>query len=166
MANEFNAFEVLTMAERIETNAQSFYQLASEMVDNPDISELFSNLAAWEKEHETLFSDMRSGLSKDEKASTAIDPYDEIMLYLSEMADEHVFVKKDLDPASVIDERSTPEDVINLAIEFEKESILFFLVLKRLMSKRSGSEAIQKVIDEEVSHMAYLASKKRIFRSS
>lgn len=166
MASEFNAFEVLTMAERIEINAQNFYQLASEMVDDPDISELFSNLAVWEKEHESLFSDMKSGLSEEEKASTAIDPYNELMLYLSAMADEHVFVKKDLDPASVIDERSTPEDVINLAIEFEKESILFFLTLKRLMSKRSGSEQIQKVIDEEVDHMAYLASKRRILRSS
>ncbi len=166
MASEFNAFEVLTMAERIEINAQNFYQQASKMVDNPDISELFSNLAVWEKEHESLFSDMKSGLSEDEKASTAIDPYDELMLYLAEMADEHVFVKKDLDPASVIDDRSTPEDVINLAIEFEKESILFFLTLKRLISKRSGSEEIQKVIDEEVDHMAYLASKKRILRSS
>ena len=166
MANEFNAFEVLTMAARIEINAQNFYQQASKMVDNPDISELFANLAAWEKEHETLFSDMKSGLSEDEKASTAIDPYDEIMLYLTEMADEHVFVRKDLDPASVIDDRSTPEDIINLAIEFEKESILFFLTLKRLMSKRTGSEEIQKVIDEEVGHMAYLASKRRILRSS
>lgn len=165
MASEFNAFEVLTMAERIESNAQSFYHLASEMVDDPKISELFSNLAVWEKEHEDLFSDMKSGLSEDEKASTAIDPYNEIMLYLTEMADEHVFVRKDLDPASVIDDRSTPEEIIDLAIEFEKESILFFLTLKRLMSKRSGSEEIQKVIDEEVGHMAYLASKKRILRS-
>ncbi len=166
MANQFNAFEVLTMAERIEINAQNFYHHASEMAGDPDISEVFSNLAAWEKEHETLFSDMKSGLSEDEKASTAIDPYDEIMLYLAVMADEHVFVRKDLDPASVIDAGSTPEDVINLAIEFEKESILFFLTLKRLMSKRSGSEEIQKVIDEEVDHMAYLASKRRILRSS
>ncbi len=166
MASEFNAFEVLTMAERIERNGQSFYLQASKMVDNPDISELFSNLAIWEKEHETLFSDMKSGLSEDEKASTAIDPHDEIMLYLSVMADEHVFIRNDLDPASVIGDRSTPENVIDLALEFEKESILFFLALKRLMSKRSGSEEIQKVIDEEVSHMAYLASKKRELRSS
>ncbi|MCK4504365.1 MAG: ferritin family protein [Candidatus Aegiribacteria sp.] len=165
MANEFNAFEVLTMAERIESNAQNFYQRASEMTDNPDISELFSNLAVWEKEHESLFSDMKSGLSEEEKASTAIDPYDELMLYLTEMADEHVFVRKDLDPASVIDDTSTPEDIIDLALEFEKESILFFLALKRLMSKRSGSEKIQKIIDEEVSHMTYLASKKRILRN-
>lgn len=166
MASEFNAFEVLTMAERIETNAQNFYQLASKMVNDPDISELLSNLAVWEKEHEYLFSDMKSGLSEDEKASTAIDPYNELMLYLSVMADEHVFVRKDLDPASVIDDTSTPEEILNLAIEFEKESILFFLTLKRLMSKRSGSEEIQKVIDEEVDHMAYLASKKRLLRNS
>ena len=166
MANEFNAFEVLTMAERIETNAQNFYLQASKMVDNPDISELFSNLAAWEKEHEYLFINMKSGLSEDEKLSTAIDPYNELMLYLTEMADEHVFVRKDLDPAFVIADRSTPEEIIDLAIEFEKESILFFLILKRLMSKRSGSEEIQKVIDEEVGHMAYLASKKRILRNS
>lgn len=166
MASEFNAFEVLTMAERIERNGRSFYLQASKMVDNPDISELFSNLAVWEKEHETLFSDMKSGLSEDEKASTAIDPHDEIMLYLSVMADEHVFIRNDLDPASMIGDRSTPENVIDLALEFEKESILFFLALKRLMSKRSGSEEIQKVIDEEVSHMAYLASKKRELRSS
>ena len=166
MANEFNAFEVLTMAERIEINAQNFYHLASKMMDNPDISELFSNLASWEKEHESLFTEMKSGLSEGEMASTAIDPYNELMLYISVMADEHVFVRNDLDPASVIGDRSTPEDIIDLAIEFEKESILFFLALKRLMSKRSGSEEIQKVIDEEVNHMAYLASRRRILRSS
>jgi rubrerythrin len=161
MGTEFNADEVLAMAERIERNGQGFYLMASRVVSDRSVSALLSELGVWEKGHEALFAGMRKRLTPEQRTSTAIDPYDETFLYLAAMADDHVFARDDLDPATILKQGMSPEEVLNLAIKFEKESILFFLGLKRMVPARLGADEVEKVITEEIGHMAYIEKKKR-----
>lgn len=161
MGTEFNADEVLAMAERIERNGQGFYLMASRSVPDADVSALLAELGVWEKGHEALFAGMRRRLSTDQKTSTVSDPLDETFLYLSAMADDHVFVRDDLDPGVLVHRGMSSTEILDLAIRFEKESILFFLGLKRMVPARLGSDEVEKVIDEEIGHMAYLEKKKR-----
>lgn len=166
MGTEFNADEVLAMAERIERNGQGFYLQASKVVERADVSKLMMELSLWEKGHEALFAGLRKKLTDEERTRTAFDPYDEASLFLSAMADSHVFSRDDLDPVSMLREGISTEEVIDLALQFEKESILFFLGLQRMVPERLGAIEIQKVIDEEVSHMAFLEKKRREFTAS
>jgi len=166
MGTEFNADEVLAMAERIERNGQGFYLMASEIVRDAGVSALLAELGVWEKGHEALFAGMRKRLTKEQKAATAIDPYDEVFLYLAAMADDHVFARDDLDPAMILKQGMTPEEVLDLAVKFEKESILFFLGLKRMVPERLGADEVEKVIREEIGHMAYIEKKKRELRKT
>jgi len=161
MGTDFNAEEVLAMAERIERNGQGFYLQASRAVDRSDVSKLLADLGVWEKGHEVLFTDMRSKLSEEERRRTAIDPYNEAALYLAAVADSHVFARKDLDPASMLREGISAGEIIDLALQFEKDSILFFLGLQRMVPERLGADKVQKIIDEEVSHMAFLEKIRR-----
>ncbi len=161
MGTDFNADEVLAMAERIERNGQGFYLQASRVVDRADVSKLLADLGVWEKGHEALFIDMRSKLSEEERRQTAIDPYNEAALYLAAVADSHVFSREDLDPAGMLREGISTGEIIDLALQFEKDSILFFLGLQRMVPESLGMNKVQKIIDEEVSHMAFLEKMRR-----
>ena len=159
MGDQFNAEEVLKMAEQIEKNGQEFYRKASEIVDDFEVSRLLADLAEWEKGHETLFASMRSELSQDEKRQTAIDPYCEAALYLKAMADNHVF-KQQVESLPAPEGDKGTGKIIDLAIRFEKDSLLFFLGLERLVSPRLGKDRIYDIIDEEIGHIAYLEKQR------
>ncbi len=160
MGDQFNAEEVLKMAEQIEKNGQEFYRKASEVVDDFEVSRLLADLAEWEKGHEALFASMRNELSMDEKRQTAIDPYCEAALYLKAMADNHVFNQQTGESLSELEEGKSSGQIIDLAIKFEKDSLLFFLGLERLVSPRLGKDRIYDIIDEEIGHIAYLEKQR------
>ncbi len=160
MGDQFNAEEVLKMAEQIEKNGQEFYKTASNSVDDFEVSRLLSDLAEWEKGHEVLFASMRSELSRDEKSQTAIDPYCEAALYLKAMADDHVFKQQTVKALPKLGGVENTKKIIDIAIRFEKDSLLFFLGLGRLVSPRLGKERVYKIIDEEIGHIAYLEKQK------
>jgi rubrerythrin len=157
----FNADEVLAMAERIERNGQGFYLQAASMVQGTEIGKLLADLAVWEKGHEALFKVMREDLTGRETESTAFDPYDEMALYLTAMADSHIFAVDDINPAAILEGNESSEDILDIALEFEKNSILFFMGLQKMVSENLGKEKVWKVIDEETSHIAWLEKKRR-----
>jgi len=160
MGSQFSADEVLQMAEQIERNGQEFYRNASSIVDDFEMSRLLADLAEWEKGHESLFASMRKELTEDEKAKTAIDPYCESALYLKSMADDHLFTQQTVESIQTLLLDNKPLDIIDIAIRFEKDSLLFFLGLERLVSPRLGKERIFEVIDEEIGHIAYLEKQR------
>lgn len=160
MGEQFNAHEVLTMAVEIERNGQEFYSEASEAVDDHQVSTLLADLAKWEHGHEALFESMKSDLDPEEESPTAIDPYGESGMYLKVMADDHVFRQKGMKAAEMVSGRSTQE-IIDMAIRFEKDSLLFFLGLERLVTPRLGRDKVFKVIDEEIGHISYLERQRR-----
>ena len=160
MGDQFNAEEILRMAEQIEKNGQEFYRKASEAADDFEVSRLLADLAEWEKGHETLFASMRSELNQDEKRQTAIDPYCEAALYLKAMADNHVFKHQSVESLFNFEEDTSNGKIIDLAIQFEKDSLLFFLGLERLVSPMLGKERVHEIIDEEIGHISYLEKQR------
>jgi rubrerythrin len=165
MGDQFNAEEVLRMAEQIERNGQEFYRNASKAVDDFEVSKLLSNLAEWEKGHEALFASMRSDLSDEEQSKTAIDPFCESALYLKAMANDHVFKQETGGTLAGLDGTDDAEKIIDIAIRFEKDTLLFFFGLERLVSRRLGKEKIYKVIDEEIGHISYLEKQRTRLKS-
>ena len=157
----FNADEVLAMADRIEKNGEGFYLQAASQASSDDATKLLADLAVWEKGHEKLFQNMRENLSGRETELTAFDPDGEMALYLQAMADSHVFAVEGMNPAELLDGSESDEDIIDIALEFERSSILFFMGLQKMVSEALGKEKVWKVIDEETSHIAYLEKKRR-----
>ncbi len=159
MSITFNADEALAMACEIERNGAKFYARAAEIVDAEAVKKLLTDLVEWERGHEKLFASMRAELTDEEKRSTAHDPDGEAELYLQAMADAHVFKagpEADSDPAVGLSGKESAEEIINTAIGKEQESILFYAGLAKLIPARLGNERVQKIIDEEIGHVAYL----------
>jgi rubrerythrin len=155
MSFGFNADEILQMAERIERNGVRFYRAAAAATEDDAFKERFLELAEMEVAHEQTFATMRQELDSAEKERTAFDPQDETQAYLAAMADSEIF-DASKDPAQLVAQTSSPAEVLRVAIGLEKESILFYLGLKGLVSARLGQDRVEGIINEEQGHVALL----------
>ena len=149
MLYDFNANEILQMAEQIERNGADFYRKSSEKIEDPAARKLLLNLAEMEDEHEKTFAVLRSKLTADEKAQTIFDPEGETVRYLKALADSKVFFEKTIDTSNL-------EGILKEAITAEKDSILFYLGVKDLVPEALGRDRIDLVIKEEMSHINLL----------
>jgi rubrerythrin len=150
MSYDFNADDILQMAEQIERNGAIFYRTSAEKVDDASAKTLLLNLAAMEDEHEKTFAALRADLCAKEKESTVFDPNGEAALYLKSLADIRVFFEKQIDSNAM-------EDILKEAITAEKDSIVFYLGMKDLVPQTMGKNRIDAIIKEEMSHIRTLS---------
>ena len=155
MSISFNAIEVFEIAERIERNSVNFYLKAAEALSNENLSAILLSLAEFEKEHEKIYANMRKQISTKEWNITAFDPENEMALYLQRIADSRIF-DPEKDPAEQLQDKGTTEDILNFAIQSEKDKIIFYLGLKNYVPAISGKNKVDEIIDEEMNHIAEL----------
>ncbi|HHE74897.1 MAG TPA: rubrerythrin [Desulfobacteraceae bacterium] len=151
MNYDFNADEILQMAEQIEKNGAAFYRECAGRVADPTAVQLLEKLAAMEDDHEKTFANIRSQLSVQEKESTTFDPNGEAVLYLKALADTKVFFEKSIDTSNM-------EDILKSAITAEKDSIVFYLGMKDLVPEGLGALRVDAIIKEEMSHIRLLSN--------
>jgi len=158
MAFGFNADEILQMAERIERNGARFYRRAAEACGADDASKAaFLELAEMEDGHERTFAEMRAALGTGEAQTSTFDPEGQAAAYLAAMADANVF-GPDTDPVDLVCDKST-EELLKIAIDLEKESIVFYLGLRDLVSAPAGRDKVERILQEEMAHVALLRGK-------
>jgi rubrerythrin len=155
MAYNFSADEVFAIAEQIEVNGGKFYRQAAEVVDNGSTRKTLQDLAAMEDEHELFFAGLRAELEAAEGEPLTFDPEGEAATYLKAFADGHVF-EADKDSTWKFTGEEQPEDVLRIAIRFEKDAIVYFLGLKDLVAERLGKGKIDALIKEEQRHIVIL----------
>lgn len=156
MGMPFNADEVLEMAEQIERNGGKFYRRAAEKY--PAMRPLLLELAAMEDKHEKTFAQMRTDLSAQEVETPVFDPDDEAQMYLRVMAGGHVF-NLGADPAEKLADIETAEDLLEMAMGVERDSIAFYVGLKESVSQKAGKARVEGIIREEMEHIVVLNDK-------
>ena len=154
MVTPFNADEVFEMAEQIERNGGKFYRAAAEKF--PTVRELLLKLAEMEDDHERTFANMRKDLSAPDAAPTVFDPDDQAQMYLRAMADGHIFNPK-VDPVEQVAGKDTPEGILDMAIAVERDSVAFYVGLKRCVPQTAGKDKVEGIIAEEIGHVAILS---------
>ena len=82
------------------------------------------------------------------------DMYEEIFSGISKNADDDlkVFFEKEQPNKSF-------KSILSCALQAEKDSIVFYLGMKELVSAKSGQSKIEAIIKEEMSHIQLLAGK-------
>jgi len=155
MSITFNAFEIFEMAEQIERNGVKFYRKAAKNISDQNVCQMLLDLADMEVEHEKTFADMRKQLSDEARELRVFDPENELALYLQAMANGHVFnLNKDL--SEQLKGNETAEEILKLAIDAEKDSIVFYLGLKDFVPVKAGKDKVEAIIKEEMAHIAVL----------
>ncbi len=157
MPVKFSANEVFEMAVEIEINGAKFYRHSVKCISDAKLKKLFNELADKEDQHKMVFSLMREELNAKEKKLFVADIDNQLQDYLHAMADGYVFQKVD-DACSLVDKKSSIEDIFLMAIGFEKDSIVFYSGLKEMVPADSGRDKIEKIIKEEMSHITILNS--------
>ncbi|WP_448524065.1 rubrerythrin [Pseudothermotoga sp.] len=153
----FNIDEVFEMAEQIERNGAVFYNRAAEMFPEYTKKNIFLKLAEMEKEHEQRFHQMRLDLAKKERElSQFLDPQGEAAAYLRAMVSGKVFDPK-LDPTTRFSQVRSLSEVLRIAIDVEKDSIIFYLGLKEMIPQGLGKDKIDLIVREEMSHVTILS---------
>ncbi len=158
MAYDFNADEIFEMAEQIERNGVKFYKNAADSVDNDSHKELLNRLSQMEVHHEKIFAKMRRELSDLEKDSSTFDPGQETRDYLRALADTRVFFNKKMDLTSM-------EEILKSAVAAEKESIVFYLGMKKMVPPKFGADRLDDIIQEEMDHIVILSKELAALKS-
>jgi len=159
MAIPFNADEVFEIAEQIEQNGAAFYRRASTLVKDSGTRELLLELAAMEDQHLATFQSMRVTLSKHEW-KPVFDPDGQAEMYLRAIADGEIFNVKE-DPAAVLSGSETPQQMVRLAIEREKDSVIFYQELREVIPPKLGKDRLDRIIGEELRHIMILNEELR-----
>jgi rubrerythrin len=158
----FNAEEIYQIGVEVEKNGEAFYLQAAQACPDEDAKKLFSELAAWEKGHISLFEDLKSQLPSQLSDGETLDLDEQKQMYLKAAADSHIFIiNKDV--KSLVERAADPASILKLALGFEKDSVVLYTTMKSLVPKKLGLDTIDRLINEEVQHVAMLQQKLAAF---
>ncbi|MCJ7785749.1 MAG: ferritin family protein [Desulfobacterales bacterium] len=160
MSFDFNADEIFQIGVQIETNGQKFYEMVSRNSADPSVQKFFLDLSRVESKHIALFQKLRQRLPDSAKRGDLFDPNQEVHLYVKATADSHVFLKNK-DIPELASKCKTPLEALDLAIAFEKDSVVFYTTMKKMVPESLGKAEVDALIDEEISHIFILMQEKK-----
>lgn len=143
-----NVSEILGFAVFIEQNGYEFYVEAMKKFVEPKIMEMFQFLADEEFRHEKIFA----GLFEEGGKFTPPESYDgEYHAYMKEFCKSHSLANRDAIKPKV-ERISSIDEALEMALGFEKDSIVFFTGLKDLVAV-GLTGPIDRIIREEMGHI-------------
>ncbi|MGC8908055.1 MAG: ferritin family protein [Desulfomonilaceae bacterium] len=153
-----SAEDVFTMAIRIEENGSAFYSMAASRAANPTARDLFRDLAAMEEGHVRAFKTLRSELSNS-TSPLVWDPEGLAESYLQATADTHIFTVEAANER--LEKDMSAQQVLETAMQFEKDSVAFFVGMKEILPDPNGKAEIDKLIKAEMDHIRMLSAVMR-----
>jgi rubrerythrin len=154
-----NADDVLAMALRIKENGRTLYEHAAQMTEDPVLKQLFEELTVLEECHIRCVKALRGQLPDYFPEEAVWDPEGLAKSYLESAADSHVFTEE-IATERLKNVRTAPE-ALEMALQFEKDSMHFFLGMKDMIPDPAAKEEIETLISEEMGHIRLLSQAKR-----
>jgi rubrerythrin len=154
-----NADDVFSMAIRIKENGHVFYSLAAKMSEDPILKKLFEDLATLEWSHIQCFKSLQSEVPGYFPEENVWDPEGLAKSYLEAAADTHVFTEQIA--TELLKSVQTPVEALDMALQFEKDSVHFFLGMKDIIPDPNAKSELDKLICEEMDHVRMLSQAKK-----
>ena len=158
MSFTFDVDEIFEMAEGIERNGAKFYRQAAQNCSDKKTQRMLLDMAAMENEHLATFTQMREKFNEQENGTVVFDPDDISALYLQTMADAHGWEGR-ITPIKELTGDETVKDILEIALNAEKESVVFYFGLKGLVPSDTAKKKVEEIIIEEISHITTLLNK-------
>ena len=145
----FTLGEIIELAIRIEKNGENTYRKAQNEVPSSELASMLQGLADDEAEHEQWFAKLREDMDTE-----IADPKLEEMgkSILRSVLGDQAFSMSDAD-FSRIDNITS---LLRLSFEFEKDTIIFYEMLKEFIEDGKVLSGIDKIIEEENRHVKRL----------
>lgn len=145
----FSAKEIFDLAVKIEENGERFYRNALTKVSGTHLDALFAWLADEEVKHKEWFLRNRDKLPPGNGESSLQEAGSTL---LSGIVGDQTFSLKEADLSGF----HRDEDLIALAQEFEKDTILFFEMIRSVVSDPETLKHLDEIIEEEYRHIQLL----------
>ncbi len=152
--------EIVELAVQIEHNGYAFYNEATKHKGLDDKSlNLLTTLRDQELNHEKIFLGLRD--NEDIKGLVQSQDWELVASYLKTIVDSRIF---DTENAAIklATQAHTMKEILDYAIQFEKDTLLFFHTIKDNITIVKTQEAIAKIIHEEISHILKLTEFKAL----
>ena len=145
----FSLHEIYDLAVRIEKNGEAFYRKAMKQFPDEGLKSMLTHLAEDEVKHQEFFARKKETLGLN-----AEDPEIEAVAsgILQGILGDQTFSLKEANPADLKSERA----LLNLAVEFENDTILFYEMLTPLVSQTQTLKGLEEIIQEEKRHIETL----------
>ena len=157
MGFKFSAEEVFRIGEQIEVNGEKFYRAASASVADVKLKGALADLARQESAHQARFKQLREQLGKEGAGRTVFDPDEQTRAYLEATASTHIFTGG-LDPEQHFKTSRSAREILGLALQFEKDSIIFYLGMQDFVSEALRRDTVDWLVNEEMKHVQQITA--------
>ena len=146
----FTTREIFALAVQIERNGEAFYRDAAKKVSSADLQALFERLADEEVSHMETFRQKEAALPDSERKEGGHGEAGEAIL--QGLLGDQAFSLQEVDLSALKEQ----EDLIAAAVEFEKDTILFYDIISAFIEDSQTSARIREIKEEENRHIALL----------
>ena len=154
----FNVGEIFEIAIQIERNGAAFYRKAASNTANEEARLELLRLAVMEDNHEKIFTELKGQVAASEEDNEWYDPESEAALYLENFAGGQIFdITKD--PWELVPPETSLAAVLRVALECEKNSVVFYAGLKHVVPASFDASPIEAIIQEEMVHVVLLSKR-------
>jgi len=161
MTQRFTGQEIVEIALRMERNGEQLYRALAEQTEYMTVKNAFHALANEEEKHIDSFGRIREIIG----GFTPPEAYPgEYALYLEALAEENVFAKRDLF-RELAGKAATVEEALDLAIRFEKETLIFFHGIRDSMES-GDMPVLKELIIQEKEHVLKLSEIKKSLKKT
>ena len=137
---------VLDLAVWLEKHGREFYEKAEKSVADPKTQKMFAFLAAEERKHCAIYSDLyQLYTGKSVEGEELLGEYGKFIQLLI----------KEISGALDFDGELTQEELVDRALRFEKNTLIFFGEIKPLFVGKSAA-MVEAVCNEEKRHIQQL----------
>jgi rubrerythrin len=143
--------DIIELAIQIEQNAEKVYRNALKKISDPKIVSVLQWLADEEVEHARWFRQLKHTVQSEIK-----DPAVAAMgkSILSDALGNQSFSLKGAD----LSKMRQLEDLVSLAVEFEKDKVIFYKMLRPFIADEETLDFLGNIIAEETHHIQALST--------
>jgi rubrerythrin len=145
----FSIHEIIEQAIRTEKLGYEYYtKFAKKFENNEGLNNLFTKLAAMERKHEIIYTNLKEKVQEIE-----MENWQEVSNYFRAIVESEFFLAKHTS-MQYLDYIESVTEAVNFAISFEKETLLYFFGLRDSVKEKS---IVEEIIKEEKSHIIWLS---------
>jgi rubrerythrin len=155
MKEKYSGCEVVELAIEIERNGRDFYSVLHDKAGKDDLKEILEYLTAAEDDHIKVFKSIFADGCEREPGEAYNEEY---YSFMNALAGQYVFTRKGKG-REMAENIANIVDALNMAIGFEKDSILFYQSMVKVVPAKDRDK-VESIIEEEKKHLLKLCEFK------
>jgi len=156
MGNIFGGSEIVEMGIQIEKNGRDFYNTLVKRSKNQKAKNIFDFLSGEETKHISVFQKILDSVNKYEPPEAYPGEY---FAHMKALASSYIFTKAN-NGAVIAEKTKSDKEAIDLGVGFEKDSILFYTEMKKVVPEYDA-KLIDQLITQEQDHLTKLTALKK-----